>query len=118
MAILKETESWWFCEATISLKLLALIDIFSGLVDTLAGTGKRIQRPLKSPEDSMNQENPAIEFTIKASDGWDFAFEGGAHILFRHTTPDPRFVPPPCLWRLYQTDFCPERKVVETCETE
>jgi hypothetical protein len=93
MAILKETEAWSFCEGTISLKLLALIDVFSGLVDTLAGTGKRTQHPIKSTEDLMNQKTTDIAFTINTSDGWDFAFEGGAHILFRHTTPDQRFVP-------------------------
>lgn len=42
----------------------------------------------------MSQKNEDIEGTIDTPDGWTFAFEGGAHILFRHTTSDQRYVPP------------------------
>jgi len=37
-----------------------------------------------------DQEDEVIAITSAA--GWVFAFEGGAHILFRYTLPDQRFV--------------------------
>jgi hypothetical protein len=36
-----------------------------------------------------------VEVTIDRAEGWEFAFEGGAHILFRHVRKDVRFVRPP-----------------------
>jgi hypothetical protein len=78
--------------ATFSLKLLALIDqMFSGLVDTLAGTGRRIHRHYNRV-DLMNQREEDKLVTVDTADGWVFAYEGGAHILFRHTTRDQHFV--------------------------
>ena len=78
--------------ATFSLKLLALIDeCFSRLVDTLPGTGRRSLSQFGS-KNLMSQSNEDGTLTIQVPDGWVFAFEGGAHILFRHTTGDRRFV--------------------------
>jgi hypothetical protein len=78
--------------ATFSLKLLALIDqVFSGLVDTLAGTGRRIQRHYNRV-DLMSEREGGTQVTVDTAEGWVFAYEGGAHILFRHTTKDRRFV--------------------------
>lgn len=75
-----------------SLKLFALIDqMLSGVVDTLAGTGRRIQRHY-SRIDLMSQREEDGQVTVDTADGWVFAYEGGAHILFRHTTKDQRFV--------------------------
>jgi hypothetical protein len=87
-------------DAVFSLKLLALIDgLFSGLVDIFAGTGRTSQHHNHStPNYNNNRMNDlaydCIHLTITSSNGWVFAFEGGAHILFRHTTKDRRFVCP------------------------
>ena|SRR5947207_15593460 len=100
MAICEEHHS--FREAACSLKLLALIDgVFSGLVDTIAGTGRRTLQQFNS-SNLMSQSNESQELTIETPEGWVFAFEGGAHILFRHTpTLDGRFVPSLSqVWRL------------------
>jgi hypothetical protein len=82
-----------FREAAFSLNFLALIDgVFSRLVDTIAGTGRRTIRQFNSTN-LMSQNNESQELTIDTPEGWVFAFEGGAHILFRHTpTLDRRFV--------------------------
>jgi hypothetical protein len=105
-----------FREAAFSLKLSALIDgVFSGLVDTIAGTGRRTSRQFNSIN-LMSQNNEPQELTIDTPEGWVFAFEGGAHILFRHTpTPDRRFV----LSLLVQcggcANFCVEGEIVTAC---
>ena len=101
MAICEGTET--FREAAFSLKLLALIDgVFSELVDTIAGTGRRTLRQFSSAN-LMSQNNESQQLIIDTPEGWVFAFEGGAHILFRHTpTQDRRFVRSLLvqLWRL------------------
>ena len=91
-----------FREAAFSLKLSALIGVFSAFVDTIAGTGIRTLRQFNSAN-LMSQSNESQELTIDTPEGWVFAFEGGAHILFRHTpTLDRRFVRPLLVqvWRL------------------
>jgi hypothetical protein len=78
--------------SAFSLKLSALIDqLLSGLVDIIAGTGRKTQHLITS--NLMSQD--AGDTTIDSPEGWTFAFEGGAHILFRHTRQDRRFVPLP-----------------------
>lgn len=71
------------------LKLLTVIDqLLSGLVDVIAGTGRRTLHSFES-DGHMNHDENLL--TIDSPDGWVFAYEGGAHILFRHTQPDSRF---------------------------
>jgi hypothetical protein len=89
------------------LKLLAQIDqLFHGLVDIIiAGTGRQSQRQQHSSGTDnghlMSQDacSSAVLPSIDSPDGWTFAFEGGAHILFKHAPTtgqeDPRFVPFP-----------------------
>jgi hypothetical protein len=86
-------------DAAFSLKLLALIDVVSaGFVDMIAGTGRDPQHRQYNFNNLMNQNNNDQTLTIDSADGWVFAFEGGAHILFRHTINDGRFVwIPSCL---------------------
>jgi len=95
LAIFKETSEWCVRDGAFSLKLLALIDgVFSGLVDTLAGTGRLSPPSSLKATNLMIQKNEDTEETIDTPDGWSFAFEGGAHILFRNTTSDQRYVSP------------------------
>lgn len=84
-----------FRETAFCLKLLALIDgVLSCLV---AGTGRPTIRQFSSTN-LMSQNNESQELTIDTPEGWVFAFEGGAHILFRHTpTLDRRFVCSPLI---------------------
>jgi hypothetical protein len=78
--------------SAFSLKLSASINqLLSRLVDIIAGTGRKSQ-PLII-HDLMSQD--AGDVTIESPEGWEFAFEGGAHILFRYTRPDRRFVQTP-----------------------
>ena len=79
-------------DAAFSLKLLAPIgQLFSGLVNTIAGTG-RGPRGQSNSKNLMDHVQGRNILNITSPDGWVFAFEGGAHILFRHTTSDQRFV--------------------------
>jgi hypothetical protein len=83
------------------LKLLAQIDrLFHGLVDIIiAGTGRNSQRQHSSGTNGLMSRDAcssAVLPSIDSPDGWTYAFEGGAHILFKHaptTGQDPRFVP-------------------------
>jgi hypothetical protein len=68
-----------FRDAALRRKVSSLIDV---LLHTLqAGTGRQ-KRPVM--DDSV--------VTIDSPDGWHFAYEGGAHTLFRYCRADPRFV--------------------------
>jgi hypothetical protein len=72
-----------FCDVVVRGKVSQLIDI---LVETIqAGTGRRHPRPLNRMDD--NDKVPVID----SPHGWTFAYEGGAHTLFRYTRGD-RFV--------------------------
>ena len=88
------------------LKLLAQIDqLFHSLVDIIiAGTGRQSQRrqPSSGTNNGLMSQDPyssTVLPSIDSPDGWTFAFEGGAHILFKHSPTtvqdDPRFVPFP-----------------------
>lgn len=35
-----------------------------------------------------------VDATIERAEGWEFAFEGGAHVLFRYVREDVGFVRP------------------------
>jgi hypothetical protein len=52
---------------------------------------RRLQRAMAAEDED---EGGA---TIDVAEGWVFAYEGGAHILFRHVLQNPRFVLPPSL---------------------
>src|SRR2546423_2972245 len=76
-----------------ALKLLAQINhLFSGLVHIIAGTGKQTQQHLSGSDNLMSHDENTAVLTIDSHEGWTFAFEGGAHILFRQTGLDHRFV--------------------------
>ena len=87
----------------ISIKLMTLIDeLVSGFVESIAGAGKT-SKSNKSEDTSARDDgsngrqrmtSEDVVASIHSHEGWEFAFEGGAHILFRHTTTDRRFVPP------------------------
>ena len=84
-------ESRSFRDGAFSIKLLALIDqVYFGFVDSLAGTGR--SRLLRANDAVMGQKD--VELIVDSAEGWVFAFEGGAHILFRHTLKNPKFVIP------------------------
>jgi len=51
---------------------------------------RRLKDETDGVVDGDDQEDQVI--TITSAEGWVFAFEGGAHILFRYTLPDQRFV--------------------------
>ena len=75
------------------LKLSALIDqLVAGLVDTVAGTGGKRRHCETAETNLMSQQYESSQLTITSPDGWIFAYEGGAHILFRNTSSDRRFV--------------------------
>ena len=75
------------------IKLLAQINhLFSGLVHIIAGTGKQTQQHLSGSDNLMSHDENTAVLTIDSHEGWTFAFEGGAHILFRQTGLDHRFV--------------------------
>jgi hypothetical protein len=80
-----------------SVKLLTVIDeLVSGFVESIAGAGnnKSRGRGLRTQEleDEQRMSNSVSVATIDSHEGWEFAFEGGAHILFRHTAGDRQFV--------------------------
>ena len=79
-----------------SVKLLTVIDeLVSGFVGSIAGAGKKSRgRGLctQELEDEQRMSNSVSVATIDSHEGWEFAFEGGAHILFRHTAGDRQFV--------------------------
>jgi hypothetical protein len=84
-----------FRDAAFSLKLLALIDfVVSGLGDFIAGTGKVANASDRCCNDSSLMNGIGDGMTIDSAEGWVFAFEGGAHILFRNTHRDRKFVCP------------------------
>jgi hypothetical protein len=109
-----------FREGAFSFKLSALIDgVFSGLLDTVAGTGGRTLRRFNS-KNLMSQNNESQALTIDTPEGWVFAFEGGAHILFRHTpTLDRRFVRSLLIQSVEAVlTCCAEREVVTACQAQ
>ena len=79
-----------------SVKLLTVIDeLVSGFVESIAGAGNktRARGPrTQKLEDEKRMSDGVVVATICSHEGWEFAFEGGAHILFRHTAGDRRFV--------------------------
>jgi len=79
-----------------SVKLLTVIDeLVSGFVESIvAGTGtKQTTRVVGAPFDgAARMTDSGVVACIQSHEGWEFAFEGGAHILFRHTAGDRRFV--------------------------
>ena len=84
-----ETRS--FRDGAFSIKLLALIDMLVfGFVDILAGTGRTTE--LRAGEDNTVMTHEDEDLVIDSPLDWVFAFEGGAHILFRNTSSNPVFV--------------------------
>jgi len=87
-------------DAAFGVKLLALIrELFCtvGGGGTVSGSDDRARllahRQRRLPmidEDSKDEED--VDTIIDRPDGWEFAYEGGAHILFRHVSDDTRFV--------------------------
>jgi hypothetical protein len=73
-----------FRDAALRPKVATLIDLLHHIL--FAGTGRK--RPLTCPI----MDNNHLVCTIDSPRGWEFAYEGGAHILFRHVLPHPRFV--------------------------
>jgi len=49
------------------------------------------EKPTKDTDTAKESEGGSVG-SIDTAEGWVFAYEGGAHILFRNTLPDPRFV--------------------------
>ena len=85
-----------------SVKLLTVIDeLVSGFVESIAGAGNNKSRGrglcTQELEDEQRMSNSVSVATIDSHEGWEFAFEGGAHILFRHTAGDRQFVLNPSL---------------------
>jgi hypothetical protein len=78
------------------LGLLAQIDqLFGGLVDIIAGTGSK-SRSARNNSLMSPAASKGCLARIDSPQGWTFAFEGGAHILFKHMAgQDHRFVPFP-----------------------
>lgn len=76
-----------------SVKLLAVIDeLVSGLVESfIAGPGNK-QTRAASALHGLPMTDMGVVACIQSHEGWEFAFEGGAHVLFRHTAGDRRFV--------------------------
>jgi len=108
-------------------KLSALIDqILFGFVDTvLSGTGRG--KPLwPSPSGKrgestdrgiqggtgMTDEHDVL--SIDSAQGWVFAFEGGAHILFKHTLDNPLFVLNPLSFFSISDDILADVYVLKT----
>ena len=78
-----------------SVKLLTVIDeLVSGFVESIiAGAGNKTRGPRTSKlEDEQRMRDSGVVASITSHEGWEFAFEGGAHILFRHTAGDRQFV--------------------------
>jgi hypothetical protein len=71
-----------FRDAALRRKVSQLIDQL--LHTVFSGTGKQ-------KRDLLAMESDPVP-TIDSPNGWVFAYEGGAHILFRHCRTDPRFV--------------------------
>jgi hypothetical protein len=70
-----------------SVRLLPLIDeALCGLVECLAGNGRGRAGQGMVNRAAMCDEEAEPMTKIDSSDGWEFAFEGGAHILFRHNS--------------------------------
>jgi hypothetical protein len=107
-----------------SFKLSALIDqVVVGFVEILSRTGKN--KPLfasPGPEEDRTLLGEGMTYgdedlVIESPHGWHFAFEGGAHILFRHTLQNPRFVrsPHPSLELFRLTVSC---RMVNSCGSQ
>lgn len=105
-------------------------NMFSLLIDFIAGIGSQYI-PLSKSECKDNctgvmQEDgrdTLDETIITSAKGWTFAFEGGAHILFRYTGPGRRFVlyPISSLNHIFLGQFADlnlGREIVETCQTK
>jgi len=109
-----------------SVKLLTVIDeLVSGFVESIAGAGnKSRERGLDTQElgDEQRMNHSVVVATISSHEGWEFAFEGGAHILFRHTAGDRRFVLIlpllHCVEAVLTRGWCLDGQIVETCQTE
>jgi hypothetical protein len=98
-------------DAAFGQKLFALIrDLFSstptgghsqGGQDRLqGGQGSGLQTAPHSGSMSGARANAeVVDIAIDSAEGWEFAFEGGAHILFRHIRKDVRFVSSPSRYR-------------------
>ena len=76
-----------------SVKLLTVIDeLVSGLVESfIAGSGHKQTRTASALR-GLPMTDRGVVACIQSHEGWEFAFEGGAHVLFRHTAGDRRFV--------------------------
>jgi hypothetical protein len=81
-----------FRDAALRRKVSKLIDQL--LHTVFAGTGRQ-----KRQLTAMMKESEPMP-TIDSPNGWVFAYEGGAHILFRHCLTDPQFV---CLRGVFLT---------------
>ena len=90
-------------DAAFGVKVLALIrELFcTAIGGATVGTGTgnedrarllahRHREPPMTDEDSKDEKD--VDTIIDRPDGWEFAYEGGAHILFRHVSEDTRFV--------------------------
>ena len=86
---------------SISVKLITVIDgLVSGFVESISGAGKTFNSskrgdtlpPEDGPSGRQRMTSEDVVASIHSHEGWEFAFEGGAHILFRHTAGDHRFV--------------------------
>lgn len=90
-----ETRS--FRDGAFSIKLLALIDqLVFGFVGILAGTGRTTELVVaRAGEDNTVMTHEDEDLSIDSPLDWVFAFEGGAHILFRNTSSSPIFVSSP-----------------------
>jgi hypothetical protein len=87
-------------DAAFGQKLFALIrDLFwsttSGGQHSQGGAGTKLQAGPQRGSMSGASAAEHVDIAIDSAEGWEFAFEGGAHILFRHIRTDVRFVSPP-----------------------
>jgi hypothetical protein len=77
-------------------KLLALIGpVVDGFLELFAGTGRLKPRVTLRSEGKVAETAMTLgdgDLIIESPHGWVFAFEGGAHILFRYTLNHPLFV--------------------------
>jgi hypothetical protein len=88
-------------DAAFGQKLFALIrDLFWTTTTTATGgelsqggAGCGVKRaPQSGSMSSARAIAEDVDIAIDSAEGWEFAFEGGAHILFRHIRKDVRFV--------------------------